>query len=296
VAKSENGLSVLSDASLGRLRSCLAVAQKEGVQVLILPELSLALPGASRDNFLQELADAATKSKMIIFAGSYYDQERYSRLVVVGPGWIEKGYKIRPSRFEASPAAGVGMRPGLELLLLETPYGRIVPITCVDLISDSIQYQVRDLADRSQIDVLINLNYNPASWEFLIEANSIARRHPLFVTITNISIWPPSAAHCGQDGDDGSCGGNTALFASLRPRKDDCPDCEQLVVPSLPAYFKEGVKRSIPYDTLAAVVPPLTEALLVYDLNLRLLREPAATNAPDQGYPTVRNLHQVPVP
>jgi hypothetical protein len=29
--------------------------------------------------------------------------------------------------------------------------------------------------------------------------------------------------------------------------------------------------------------------------NLRLTREPATTNAPDQGYPTVRNLRRVPL-
>jgi len=61
------------------------------------------------------------------------------------------------------------------------------------------------------------------------------------------------------------------------------------------APFKSGKVRSLPYDTLVAVVPPWNEAMLVYDLNLRLTREPATTNAPDQGYPTVRNVRRVPL-
>ncbi len=36
--------------------------------------------------------------------------------------------------------------------------------------------------------------------------------------------------------------------------------------------------------------------MLVYDLNLRLIRTPKETNVPDQGYPTIRNLQMLPLP
>jgi len=73
------------------------------------------------------------------------------------------------------------MVPGDELIAITTPFGRILPLTCVDLISDGVQYVIRNLATRNQIDVIANVNFNPAGWEFMVEANSIARRHPVFV-------------------------------------------------------------------------------------------------------------------
>jgi hypothetical protein len=35
---------------------------------------------------------------------------------------------------------------------------------------------------------------------------------------------------------------------------------------------------------------------LIYDLNLYMTRVPKTTNAPDQGYPAVRNLRVVSLP
>ena len=296
VVESSNGaLSAMPEGNAAKIRACVAAAEREHVNVLILPELALAFEETMRLTLIDELKETANRNRMVIIAGSYYDSQRFSRIVIIGPGWYEESYKVHPSRYEASPANGFGMRPGLDLLLIDTPYGRILPITCVDLISDSIQYQARNLTNRGQLDVLVNLNYNPASWEFLVEANSIARRHGVFVTITNISAWPPAKESCQKDGDNGSCGGNTALFGSVRSNPKDCPNCIQFLLPQLPASFLSSGNRSVPYDSLVADIPPLQEALLVYDLNLRLLREPASTNAPDQGYPTIRNIRTVPL-
>jgi predicted amidohydrolase len=287
--------SVMHEDNEAKIRSCIRTAERERVNVLILPELALSFVEAMRITLIKELQKTAKQSGMVIIAGSYYDSQNFSRLVVIGPEWYEEGYKIHPSRYEASPAYGRGMRPGLEIMLIDTPYGRILPITCVDLISDSIQYQVRNLSNRNQLDVLVNLNYNPASWEFLVEANSIARRHGVFVTITNIAIWPAAREMCQKSGDNGFCGGNTALFGSVRSDPKDCPNCIQSLLPQLPANFHASGKRNVPYDSIVADIPPLQESLLVYDLNLRLLREPASTNAPDQGYPAIRNIRYVPL-
>jgi predicted amidohydrolase len=291
----ETALPAMAEENEAKIRACLATAERERVNVLILPELSLAFEEGSRHALIDELKGAARRNSMVIVAGSYYDSQRFSRLVVIGPDWYEEGYKVHPSRYEASPRYGLGMRPGVELLLLDTPYGRILPLTCVDLISDAIQYQARSLANRGQLDVLVNLNYNPAGWEFLVEANSIARRHPVFVTLTNIAAWPSTKETCRKTGDSGFCGGNTALFGSIRSETKDCPNCIQTLMPKIPSSFVSGGKRSVPYDTLVAVIPPLQEALLVYELNLRLLREPLNTNAPDQGYPTIRNVRSLPL-
>ena len=147
------------------LRACLDTAIAEEVDVLVLPELALTIAESSRADFLERVSAVAEVEQMIVVAGSYYDADRHSRLAVVGPGWMESGYKVRPSRFEVSPLANEGMKPGSEILALLTDYGNYAVITCVDLISDEVQFLVRSMATRGELDVLININHNPAAWE-----------------------------------------------------------------------------------------------------------------------------------
>lgn len=291
------GLPVIPDTYRAKLEKCVSLAIKEDVNVLILPELSLGFREGTRTSIIETIKAVSKERGMVFIAGSFYDRDRYSRLPVIGPGWEAYGYKMKPSRFEASPKYGLGMKEGQELLLLDTVFGRIVPLTCVDLISDSAQYSVRNLSTRGQVDMIANLNFNPAAWEFLIEGNGIARRHPVVVSITNVSGSPDpkTRSECLRKGDNGYCFGNSALFASLRERNTDCPNCAKAVADLVEPVFKTGGVRSLPYDTLVAVVPPFREEMLIYDVNLRLLREPASTNAPDQGYPVVRNVRRVPL-
>jgi hypothetical protein len=55
-------------------------------------------------------------------------------------------------------------------------------------------------------------------------------------------------------------------------------------------------RRHPAYEMLIAHIPPGKEGVLIYDLNLRLIRTPSETNAPDQGYPTIRNIRTIPIP
>jgi len=292
-----SGLPIISDIYRSKVESCVSLAIKENVNILILPELSLGFRETTRSSLIEKLKAVSQERNMIIIAGSFYDRNRQSRIPVIGPGWEESGYKLKPSRFEASPKYGFGMKEGKELLVLDTIFGRIIPLVCVDLISDSAQYTIRNLSTRGQVDVIANLNFNPAAWEFLIEGNSISRRHPVIVSITNVSSPPDSKTRtdCQQKGDNGFCFGNSALFASLREGNNDCTNCARVVADLVEPVFKTGDVRSLPYDTLVAVIPPFQEEMLIYDVNLRLLREPVATNAPDQGYPVVRNVRRVPL-
>ncbi|MCP4550354.1 MAG: hypothetical protein GY835_28170 [bacterium] len=286
------------------LRACLRTAVAEQIDVLVLPELALTLPDPSRADFLEEVSTTSQAERMIVVAGSFYDADRYSRLVVVGPGWTEFGYKVRPSRFEVSPLANEGMRPGPEILALQTDYGNLVVITCVDLISDEVQFLVRSMATRGELDVLININHNPAAWEFLIEANGIVRRHPLFASITNVYV--PAGGRClrnDQPHDNGYCYGHSAVFASLRTRASERPNSSQRILDVLPELLPDPVvargadgkpiARRLPYSNVAASLGAFREALLVYELNMRLKRVPGATNAPDQGYPPIRGIKVV---
>ncbi len=292
------GLPVAPAESVGRIEQCLEIAAREGVNVLVFPELAAAFPEEVRAKVLERVRSVAERNNMIIIAGTYYDAQRFGRLAVIGGEGMEAGYKLRPSRFEASPRFGLGMAPGKSLLVLHTPYGRLAVVTCVDLISDAIQYTLRSLATRGEIDVIININYNPAAWEFLVEANSIARRHPVFVSITNAAGDQSRKGKCFSNGvpkDDGYCFGNSALLGSVRTRSEDCPNCYRTIGDLIGDQFKvqPGGQRSVPYDTMLAGIPFSEEAMLVYELNMRMKQEPLATNAPDQGYPPVRGLRKI---
>jgi predicted amidohydrolase len=298
---SSDGLNRLAsaDAQQRRIRDCLTVADAEAVDVLVLPELSLAVNDVDRAKFIDEIAKSSIDRSRIVIAGSFYDNRRYSRLAVIGPGWQELGYKVRPSRFEVSPKAGEGMEPADEVLVLKTPQGTFAIITCVDLISDEVQHTLRVLATRGDIDGIININYNPAGLEFLAEANSIARRHPVFISITNVTH--PGASCGNRPESSGYCHGNSAIFASLRSNPEDAPNSIVRILDLLPPYLVQSPngkqkERLVPYDTVVGALGALDEAVLVYDLNMFLVREPLATNAPDQGYPPLRGLKIVRLP
>ena len=47
------------------------------------------------------------------------------------------------------------------------------------------------------------------------------------------------------------------------------------------------------YKSMLGIVNPGEEALLLYDINLRVIRAPEENNAPDQGYPTIKNIQVI---
>jgi predicted amidohydrolase len=284
-----------------QVSSCLQAAAGESVNVLVFPELTLSLDSvgsARRDRIIAAIAETARTKKMIVVAGSFYDDDRHNRLMLVGPDWIEAGQKIRQSRFEVSPAAGKGMQAGSELLVLRTDYGNFAVFTCVDLISDEVQFEARRLATAGEIDMMININHNPAAWEFLVEANSIVRRHPVFVTITNATVSedqlkkPPYDVHCWTQArvanvaqnDSGYCYGHSAVFSSLPSELGS-----EIKVPR--QFQTADGQRQLAYDQLVGDLGSFREGLLIYELNMWMNRVPANTNAPDQGYPPIRNIH-----
>lgn len=264
------------------LRRCLALAVAEKVNVLVFPELALQVPNGERTALLEELEDAAVSADLIIIAGSFYDDNRLACVPIIGPGWVEFGHKFRPSRFESSTVSGKGMVLGPAVPIIHTDCGSYVILTCVDLISDQAQYVARRLATLRKVHVIINNCYNGAALEFLIEANAIARRHPVFVLVTNASSK--------KDGF-----GHTSLMANLgdrpySPRSQD--DLLTLLPPQVVQRDeKDGaVQRLLCYDCVVADVGTVPRAMLLYELNLLVPSVPMVTNAPDQGYPPVRDL------
>jgi predicted amidohydrolase len=291
----ENGLYRISpgESSLleQKIMQSLEISIQNKANIVVFPELILAFEDATRKKIVEILLQKAKQHELIIICGSFYDSERKNISVIITPDGVLNGDKIRPSRIETNPLNGYGMKTGEKIAYLKTKYGNIIVVTCVDLISDDVQYIIRKMSNLGILDICVNINYNPASWEFMREASAIVKRHPLFFMITN------SANPKDNTDDNGHSYGNTSIFASIQKENSEyiMPDelSPFLICQNSDKSIKKSCKRHPAYETLIANIPPDKEGILLYDLNLRLIRTPDETNAPDQGYPTVRNIQTI---
>lgn len=283
------GLSYVKDEKrqIEQIENCLLRAKDNKIDVLIFPECAMSLSPKNRDMVFKKLQIFAKENDKIIIGGTFYDEKRYSRTVIVLPDTIYLGYKIRPSRFEASPNFGQGMIMADTLLVFKTKFGNFLPITCVDLISDDVNYVARLLSNRGEIEILININWNPASQEFMREASAMTNRHPLVVSITNVTLNKN-----GCTGEDREFG-NTSIFGTIRTEKH----FQDSLIAKIDDCFKTCDKKLLhpSYNALLGHITPQMEGILIYDINLRLIRPTLQTNAPDQGYPSVKNIRTIPL-
>ncbi len=256
-------------------------AIENNVNVLIFPELALAFDTKTRIEMLDHMKETAETNDMIIIAGSFYNDYRENTVPIILPTGIYYSYKIKQSKFEVSPIAGEGMVRGDTLTVITSKYGKILPIVCVDLISDEIQFVARYLSNKNIINILVNINYNPASQEFMREMSAVVKRHELFGIIANV-------AHPLEDIEMNcidTCYGNSSVFATLYINQNKTTEL-------ISECFKDSQSDELhqSYSTLISQIDPDIEGMLIIDLNLSTVRPPKRTNAPDQGYPTVRNL------
>lgn len=284
----ENGLVMVKnpDSYCSKIISCLDIAKKYNVNILIFPEVSMSLPDTMRHRVVSVMEKFSRDNDAIIIAGTYFNEKRYSKNITILPSGTYESYKIRPSIYEVSTQMGKGMEGGDTLFVFRTKYGNFLPLMCVDLISDDANFVARSLSNKGMIDMLININYNPKSQEFMREASAICVRHPIFVSVTNITLFQKGGTY---DGDEF---GNTSLFGSINNHR-----LGKQILKNIPDFYKTPDKKEIlpPYKSMLGIVPPEMEGALIYDLNLRVVRTPRENNAPDQGYPTVKNIKVVPI-
>lgn len=265
----------------GKIKKCLNTAREEEAEIIIFPELASCMKASERERLISIFRDYAKENDAIIIAGTYYADDRTCIAPVIFPDTIYHSYKLRPSIFESSIFSGKGMKPADTLCVYKTRYGNLVPLVCVDLISDDANYTVRRLSNRGLADILISICYNPASREFLREASSITNRHPLFAIIANSASGPGEENKIRSDSEYGL----SAIIGSLHPMQ------RETVASDLPDILKDCTGEvHDAYQNVIAVTEPQKEAALSYELNLSVIRVPMNTNAPDQGYPTIKNI------
>ncbi len=254
------------------------------VNVLIFPELTVAFDTKTRTEILNYMQETAKTHDMIIIAGSFYNDSRESTVPIILPNGIYYSYKIKQSKFEVSPIANEGMTRGDTLIVITSKYGKILPIVCVDMISDEIQFLARYLSNKNIINTLVNICYNPASQEFMREMSAAVKRHELFGIIANV-------AHPLDDIEMNcidTCYGNSSVFATLYIQ-------QKKTTKLISKCFKDYKTKELhpAYSTLISQINPDIEGMIIVDLNLSTVRPPKRTNAPDQGYPTIRNLQTI---
>jgi hypothetical protein len=284
------------DLQIEKLKNCLDTAVRYGLNVAIFPELTVSLKKGKRKKMVRFMEKVAADNDMIIVAGTFYDDNGSCKNAVVLPTGTVYSYKIRPSIFESSPLYGEGMAFGDTLFLFRTKYGNFMPLVCVDLISDDANYTVRNLANKRELDMLVNINFNPKSQEFMREASAMTVRHPLFVSITNVCCYGEVKKYSWDEDEYG----NTSVFGSVDQ------GFKEKVAKSLPPFYtvtdtvsgENGIKKVVvqthpAYKSMLGIVDPGREALLLYDINLRLIHTPQENNAPDQGYPVIKNIRTI---
>ncbi len=283
------------DSLIGKIKICLDIAKENKINVAIFPELSISLKNNKRKKLLRYLEKFSLENDMVIIAGTFYDKSGICKNATILPTGTHYTYKIRPSIFESSTLSGHGMTFSNTLHLFNTKYGRFLTLVCVDLISDDANYSVRNLSNKGMIDMLININYNPKSQEFMREASAMTVRHPLFVSLTNVSSYGKIEKYSW----DGNEFGNTSVFGSIRA------NFKEEIAKSLPSFYyvtnskkqsenqKPVIQTRPAYKSMLGIINPGEESLLMYDINLRVIRAPQVNNAPDQGYPTIKNIQKI---
>lgn len=270
-----------------KIDRCLDIAAENHSKIIVFPELTTAMDKAKREKLINSFREFSRKNDAIIIAGTFYDEERRGLCPVVFPDTVCYSYKIRPSVFESSVYADRGMTGTDTLCIYRTKYGKIAPLVCVDLISDDANYLIRRLSNHGEIDLLFSVCYNPASREFLREASAIVNRHPLFAVIANVATGPGAENKQKNDSEYGFSG----VLGSLQYAQ------KSATIKNIPECLKNCAgKLHDSYENIISVIEPGHEAALLYEINLSVIRVPQNTNAPDQGYPTIKNIEQIPIP
>lgn len=271
------------DRYLHKIDQCLDIARDNKANILVFPELAVSLPQPYRDKLMDKYMTFSKQHDAIIVCGTYYNGNRQGVCPVVLPGEVHNIYKLKPSIFESCIEKDKGMRESDSMFVFKTKYGNFAVIVCVDMISDDANYMIRRLANHNEIEMAFNIEYNPASREFLREASSMAHRHALSVSEVNV-------AGQGSDAPDGKdeCYGysGVACHTGYLNRMD--------FLDTLPSAFRDQ-KGNLQeaYGNVLYILAPSEEAALLYDRNLRLNRVPLSTNGPDQHYSTIKNICKI---
>ncbi len=166
-----SGLLSLREVKVEYLRSkvknMIENAQKEGINLLIFPEMTVDL---NYGDILEVISDFAKLYEMYIIPGSFHDQETKRNIAMVfGPeGILWKQEKHIPATIRLK---GTEFREGIEVgdlprnvIVCNTEYGRIAVIICRDFLDMDLRVELKNF--EPAVDIIINPAFTPVTADF----------------------------------------------------------------------------------------------------------------------------------
>ncbi|MFW9767825.1 MAG: nitrilase-related carbon-nitrogen hydrolase [Candidatus Thorarchaeota archaeon] len=155
------------DAVRSKVKSMIEFAQREGVNILLFPEMTIDL---NYKELLEEITHQAEIYGMYIIPGSYHDDNTKQNLcVVVGPDgilWNQEKHipatiHYKGERF--TEKIGIGALPR-RTFICDTEFGRIAIVICRDFLDMDLRVELKNF--EPPVDIVFNPAFTPVTADF----------------------------------------------------------------------------------------------------------------------------------
>ncbi|MFX0042951.1 MAG: carbon-nitrogen hydrolase family protein, partial [Candidatus Hodarchaeota archaeon] len=149
------------------VKNMIETAHKEGISVLVFPEMSIDL---NYGEFLEDISDLAKLYEMYIIPGSFHNQETKQNIAkVFGPDGIlweqEKHIPATIRHGEKSFKEGIEVRDlPRKIIVCNTEFGRIAIAICRDFLDMDLRVELKNF--EPAIDIIINPAFTPVTADF----------------------------------------------------------------------------------------------------------------------------------
>jgi predicted amidohydrolase len=155
------------DIVQSKVKSMIEDAQKEGINVLIFPEMTIDL---NYEEFFEEISDLAKLYEMYIIPGSFHDLETKRNIAMAfGPEgilWQQEKHIPATIRFKGTvfkENIEVGDLPR-NVIVCNTEFGRIVVIICRDFLDMDLRVELKNF--EPAVDIILNPAFTPVTADF----------------------------------------------------------------------------------------------------------------------------------
>jgi predicted amidohydrolase len=150
-----------------RVKSMIEFAHREGVNILLFPEMTIDL---NYNELLEEMTRLAKVHGMYIIPGSYHDDETKQNIcVVLGPnGILWKQEKHIPATIQHKGERFIeGIGPGTlprRTIVCDTEFGRIAIVICRDFLDMDLRVELKNF--EPPVDLVFNPAFTPVTADF----------------------------------------------------------------------------------------------------------------------------------
>jgi predicted amidohydrolase len=154
--------------TISKVKDMIEKAHKEGVNVLLFPEMTIDL---NYGELLEEISKLSNLYDMYIIPGSFHDQETKRNISkVFGPeGILWEQEKHIPAII--STGEGNRFKEGIEVdnlhrntIVCNTEYGRIAIVICRDFLDMDLRVELKNF--EPPVDIILNPAFTPVTADF----------------------------------------------------------------------------------------------------------------------------------